>query len=87
VPKTQRPPVPISEYVQALAELGHTFRLNESTGNIEANGKPMDEFDWATIRAEMRAKGFVIRGALKDIIITEASRHRYNPRTEGGCQS
>jgi hypothetical protein len=87
VPKTQRPSVPISEYVQALTEQGYTFRLNESTGNIEANGKPMDDFDWATIRAEMRARGFVIRGALKDIIMHEASQHRYDPRTEGGCQS
>lgn len=77
-------PTPISEYVQALTELGYTFRLNESTGKVEINGKPMNIYDWATIRAEMRGRGFVIRGALKDIILMEAGEHRYGSRPARG---
>ena len=77
-------PKSMSEYVQALTELGYRFRLNESANRVEVNGEPMDDFDWARIRAEMRERGFVIRGALKDIIIAEAGNHRYNLRATNG---
>ena len=68
----------VASIVTALTDLGYSFRLNEAGDVIEVNGKRLDDFDLATIRARMRAKGFAA-SAVEDIIKMEAARHRYHP--------
>ena len=69
---------PVISLVTALTDLGYTFRLNEAGDVIEVNGRRLDDFDLATIRARMRAEGYA-GGAVEDIIKMEAARHRYHP--------
>jgi predicted P-loop ATPase len=68
----------VASIVTALTDLGYSFRLNEAGDVIEVNGKRLDDFDLATIRARMRAEGFAA-SAVEDIIKMEAARHRYHP--------
>ena len=69
---------PVISLVTALTDLGYTFRLNEAGDVIEVNGRRLDDFDLATIRARMRAEGYA-GGAVEDIIKMEAARRRYHP--------
>ncbi len=70
--------ISVASYVSALTDLGYSFRLNEAGDVIEVNGKRLDDFELATIRARMRAEGFSA-SAVDDIIKMEAARHRYHP--------
>jgi len=69
---------PIVSYVTALEDLGYSFRLNEAGDTIEVNGKRLDDFELATIRARMRAEGFSA-DAVDDIIKMMAAQNRYHP--------
>jgi len=69
---------PVVSLVTALTDLGYAFRLNEAGDVIEVNGRRLDDFDLATIRARMRAEGFAA-SAVEDIIKMEAAQHRYHP--------
>lgn len=69
---------PVVSYVTALEDLGYSFRLNEAGDIIEVNGKRLDDFELATIRARMRAEGFSA-DAVDDIIKMMAAQNRYHP--------
>ena len=69
---------PVVSYVTALEDLGYSFRLNEAGDTIEVNGKRLDDFELATIRARMRAEGFSA-DAVDDIIKMMAAQNRYHP--------
>ena len=67
------------EYVEALEDLGYTFRLNEAGDTIEVNGERLDDFVLSIIRSKMRGEGFSDMAAVEDIIRGEAYAHRYHP--------
>lgn len=67
------------EYVEALEDLGYSFRLNEAGDTIEVNGERLDDFVLSIIRSKMRGEGFTSAAAVEDIVRAEAYAHRYHP--------
>jgi len=59
--------------------LGYRFAYNEVTGLTEVNGEPITDMVAATIRTQMRDRGFKSMESVSDAYTTEAGRNRYNP--------
>jgi hypothetical protein len=58
--------------------LGYRFAYNEVTGLTEVNGEPITDMVAATIRTQMRDRGFKSMESVSDAYTTEAGRNRYN---------
>jgi energy-coupling factor transporter ATP-binding protein EcfA2 len=65
--------------MQALTQLGYTFRLNLLANDIEVNGTLYDDVCRAQIRTAIRDLGGLPLGAIDDIIMTDAAAHSYHP--------
>jgi len=72
--------ITIVDYVQTLAALGYTdFALNEAGYVIEINGRKMDKYLDAEVRALMANQGMGNKQRLVDIITMLAARNRHHP--------
>jgi hypothetical protein len=66
-------------YMSILSNLGYSFRFNMSTITIEVNGKPINDYIAAGIRAKARAAGVSQVSSLEDAYQAYAWAHKYNP--------
>ena len=66
-------------YMSILNNLGYSFRFNMSTITIEVNGKPINDYIAAGIRARARAAGVSQVSSLEDAYQSYAWNHKYNP--------
>jgi putative DNA primase/helicase len=71
-----------NDYITALANLGYTFRVNETSNEIEVNNQPINDFLAAEIRAKMRDAGYTSMTAVEDAYLSQAYAHRYHPIKE-----
>lgn len=67
------------DYLQALKNLGYSFRLNELDDSIEVNGKPISDGLAAEIRAKMSDAGFTKSGRVEDAYTAYAYSKSYHP--------
>ncbi len=68
------------DYVDALTQLGYTFRLNDCTDTVEVNGEPLGDALAAKIRTQMRDSGFTQPSKhIEDAYTAAAYDHRYHP--------
>ena len=69
-----------ADYIQMLANLGYTFRMNLLDDSIEVSRERMTDALAATIRDQMRDAGFYAHlSAMQDAYIHEARRNPYHP--------
>ena len=69
--------------IDRLTALGFTFRLNLCGGNVEVNGKALDEITMAEVRVALRDAGLVKKiKAAEDAYLAEARRNSYHPVRE-----
>lgn len=71
--------VTTQDYIDALAYLGYTFRLNECGGILEINGKPHTDGLAAKIRSQMQDLGYVSTRRMEDAYYSHAYDERYHP--------
>lgn len=68
------------DYIQALTELGYSFRMNILDDTIEVNCERITDTTAAIIRDQMRDKGFYRHlTAVEDAYIHEAAKNPYHP--------
>jgi predicted P-loop ATPase len=67
------------DYVDALAQLGYTFHLNDYSDTVEANGDQLGDAHMTKIRTQLRDCGFDKVKHAEDAYIAEAYDHRYHP--------
>jgi len=67
------------DYLDALAYLGYSFKLNECGYVVEVSGEPLTDGLAAKIRNQMRDCGFSRRAEVEDAYFAEAWERRYNP--------
>jgi hypothetical protein len=68
-----------SEYVASLTALGHNFRFNELTQDVEVNSMAMTDILAAQIRSQMRDVGYNNMRAIEDAYVAAASENTYHP--------
>lgn len=68
--------------LEALEQLGYTFRLNLCTNTVEVNGQAINDPLAARIRTEMRDLDFKGMEAIEDTYMTEALQNAYHPIRE-----
>lgn len=71
-----------AEYIQALTDLGYTFRMNTLHDEIEVNGVKMSDAIQAEIRTRMRDKGYQLTGVMEDAYVAHSHVNRYHPIQE-----
>lgn len=67
------------DYLDALAHLGYSFRLNECGYAVEVNGIELTDGMAAKIRNQMRDAGFSRRNEVEDAYLADAWERRYHP--------
>ena len=67
------------DYMNQLAALGYTFRLNTVTNRIEVNGKDKSDSIESEIYLAMRDSGYKGRDVILDCINVVAAANAYNP--------
>ena len=66
--------------IEKLRVLGYEFRLNGATGNVEVNGRPIDDITQAEIRMKLRDAGLTKKlAAAEDAYFAEAKKNSYHP--------
>lgn len=73
------PPTVSARILTTLAHLGHSFRLNLLSDDIEISGGLYTDIHRSQIRTALRDLGFRNLGAVDDTIVTEAARNAYHP--------
>jgi hypothetical protein len=68
-----------ADYVDALRQLGYTFRLNDCDDTVEVNSKPITDPLAAKICSQMQDSGFDRIKRMENAYLAEALDHRYNP--------
>lgn len=68
-----------AEYIQAMTQMGYTFRLNELVDTIEVNGAPISDPMAAEIRCRLRDIGLIYVNNAEDAYIAYARRNVYHP--------
>lgn len=68
-----------ADFVQALSNLGYSFRYNLCSHNIEVNGIPITDAMAAEIRNRMRDLGFHEIFVMQDAYMAEAWNNSYHP--------
>jgi hypothetical protein len=71
-----------ADYINALAKLGYTFRMNECNDAVEVNGESLSDALRAKVRTEMRDEGFEYVHVMEDVCTTSAYQNRYHPIRE-----
>lgn len=66
--------------IEKLRLLGYEFRLNNASGNVEVNGRPIDDILAAEIRVKLRDVGLAKKiSAAEDAYLAEAKKNAYHP--------
>jgi len=78
-PAKKRKHTKTAEYIQALTQMGYTFRLNELMDTIEVNGRPISDPVAAEIRCRLRDAGFIYVNNAEDAYVAYARRNTYHP--------
>jgi hypothetical protein len=81
-PTVKKSPPKSRDYLNALAIMGYSFRMNVLADVIEVNGVPLTDAIAAKIRAQMRDRGFSQINAFEDAYTAEAYDNRYHPITQ-----
>jgi len=68
------------DYIKVMSMLGYTFRYNQLTDTVEANGEPMNDCLASTIKTRLADFGFGRKANIANLIWeTEAKRQPYHP--------
>lgn len=67
------------DYIRDLTGLGYSFKYNEVTGDIEVNGKAIDDMLEAKIRTQMRDLRHKRMTEIADAWMTHAGNNCYHP--------
>ena len=68
-----------ADIMDALTKIGYSFRTNELDDTVEVNGQPISDGIAATIRAQMRDRGFASMKAVEDAYAATAHTNRFHP--------
>lgn len=68
-----------AEYLEALAELGYMFTLDDTTDTVLVNGQPITDVTEAEIKTRMRDNGYKEVNVISDAYLAFAGRKRVHP--------
>ncbi len=68
-----------AEYIQALTQMGYTFRLNELMDTVEVSGQPISDPLAAEIRCRLRDMGLIYVNVAEDAYLAYARRNTFHP--------
>lgn len=71
-----------ADYIQALKNLGYTFKYNMCTSTVEVGGTPLSDPVAAEIRGKLRDMGISEVGAAEDAYLANSWQNRYHPLRE-----
>ncbi|MCB0189186.1 MAG: DUF3854 domain-containing protein, partial [Caldilineaceae bacterium] len=67
------------DYIQTLAGMGYTFRMNDLDDTVECNGEPLTDATVARIKSHLRDHGIDTVNIAEDAWTAYASVNRYHP--------
>lgn len=67
------------DYIQTLAQLGYTFRMNDLDDGVECNGEPLTDATVARIKSHLRDHGIDTVNIAEEAWTAYASVNRYHP--------
>ncbi|MBI3960244.1 MAG: bifunctional DNA primase/polymerase [Chloroflexi bacterium] len=71
-----------TDYVEAAAALGYTFRLNDLNDTLEVNGERLTDVHDATLLSLLHAQGLRNADVARRAFKTEAAKRRFHPVKE-----
>lgn len=68
-----------ADYIQSLASLGYSFKLNLLEDNVEVNGETITDVIASQINSQMRDLGYINMTAIRDALVANAAKSSYHP--------